>query len=380
MSNTLIELKKSGQSPWIDYLSRDLIQSGKLKQLRDENGLCGVTSNPTIFQEAMSGSGLYDERLKKLLDIGLRKEKDLFVALSLQDIADAADILRPVYDSAHGRDGFISIEVSPDLAYDIEATVEEAVRLFTSLARPNVMIKVPATLPGLEAIERLTAEGVNVNVTLLFSVSRYAEVVEAYLSGIEKRLQDRKSVEGIASVASFFVSRVDVLVDKLLEESLNNQSSEKKKENLKKLRGKAAVANARLAYRKFKELFASDRFIELEKKGARVQRLLWGSTSTKNPEYSDIKYVQELIGKDTVNTMPEDTMMAFRDHGEVKMTIEKDLDSARALFLDLEELGLDMHQVTDQLEKEGVKKFSDSFIKVLAETADKRDRFLAERK
>jgi transaldolase len=379
MPNTLIELKQAGQSPWVDYLSRDLIQSGRLVQLRDENGLCGVTSNPTIFQEAMSKSTLYDERLNKLLDLGLRDEKTLFVALSLQDIADAADLLRPVYDAAQGRDGFISIEVSPDLAYDVGATVEEALRLFTSLARKNVMIKVPATLPGLEAIEHLTAEGVNVNVTLLFSVLRYAEVVEAYLSGLERRFRDGKKVDTIASVASFFVSRVDVLVDKLLEKRISNTASENEKQGLRSLRGQAAVANARLAYQKFKELFASDRFIELETKGAHVQRLLWGSTSTKNPSYSDIKYVQELIGKNTVNTMPEDTMMAFKDHGEVKITIEKDLDAARALFPELEKIGIEIHQVTDQLEKEGVRKFSDSFVQVLSETAGKRDRFLAER-
>ncbi len=247
-ANPLRELKKAGQSPWLDYLSRDLLQSGRLKELVETEGLCGVTSNPTIFQKAMSGSALYDERLQSLLNLGLRGEKDLFVALSLQDVADAADVLHPVYEESGGRDGFISIEVAPDLAYDTETTIDEATRLFTSLARDNIMIKVPATLPGLQAIERLTAEGVNVNVTLLFSVARYAEVVDAYLSGLEKRLEDGKPIDGIASVASFFVSRVDVLVDKLLEDLHAKANSEQEKKHLKDLRGKAAVANARLAY------------------------------------------------------------------------------------------------------------------------------------
>lgn len=378
-ANPLIELKKAGQSPWLDYLSRDLLQSGRLKELVETEGLCGVTSNPTIFQKAMSGSALYDERLQSLLNLGLRDEKDLFVALSLQDVADAADLLRPVYEESGGRDGFISIEVAPDLAYDTETTIDEAIRLFTSLARDNIMIKVPATLPGLQAIERLTAAGVNVNVTLLFSVARYAEVVDAYLSGLEKRLEDGKPIDGIASVASFFVSRVDVLIDKLLEELRSKAKSDQEKKHLKDLRGKAAVANARLAYQRFKDLFAGDRYLALEKKGAHVQRLLWGSTSTKNPDYSDIKYVSDLIGRHTVNTMPEETMMAFKDHGEVKLTIENELDQARSLIHKLAEVGIEMHQVTDQLETEGVKKFSDSFVDVLAETAKKRDRFLKKR-
>jgi len=379
MANPLIELKNAGQSPWIDDLSRELIESGKLAALRDENGLCGVTSNPTIFQKAMSESDLYDERLKKLLDLGMRGEKELFFALALQDIADAADILRPVYDAAGGRDGFVSLEVSPDLAYDLETTIEEATRLFFSLARPNVMIKVPATLPGLEAIKRLTAAGVNVNVTLLFSVARDAEVVDAYLSGLEKRMKSGKTVDRIASVASFFVSRVDVLVDKMLEDWASGIVSETNRRDAAELRGRAAVANARLAYRTFRDLFSGDRFEAIRGHGGHLQRLLWGSTSTKDPAYSDIKYVQELIGPDTVNTMPLETMMAFRDHGTVKMTIDEDLDGARALFPRLEKSGIDLRQVTDRLETEGVNKFADSFVKVLGETAEKRDRFLRER-
>ncbi len=378
-ANPLIQLKEAGQSPWLDNLSRELIESGRLRQMVEGEGLCGVTSNPTIFQKAMSSSDRYDEALGRLLDLGLRREEDLFMALSLQDVADAADLLRPVYESSGGADGFVSIEVAPDLAYDTDRTIEEARRLFSSLNRDNVMIKVPATLPGLAAIEKLVAAGVNVNVTLLFSVNRYAEVVEAYLAGLEKRLKEGKEVDRILSVASFFVSRVDSLVDRLLDEQAAASSSEKVKKHLKGLRGEAAVANARLAYLKLTELFGSARFRVLQGKGAKVQRLLWGSTGTKNPEYSNIKYVQELIGRDTVNTMPEETMMAFKEKGEVRFTIGEDIEQAHSLPNRLGEVGIELQRITDRLESEGVAKFIASYDQVLSETASKRDRLLDDR-
>jgi transaldolase len=375
----LIALKEAGQSPWLDYLSRDLINSGKLQRLIEEDGLCGVTSNPSIFQQALAGSRAYDEPLKELLDKGLRDPRQLFFALALEDIAAAAGVLRPVYEQAGGGDGFVSLEVSPDLAYDTEATIEEAIRLFRSLARENVMIKVPATIPGLAAIERLTAAGVNVNVTLLFSVARYRQVMEAYLKGLEQRMASERPVDKIASVASFFVSRVDVMIDPLLERKCEAAGSAPEKDRLRALRGRAAVANARLAYRIFAETFASSRFHALRQQGARVQRLLWGSTGTKNPDYSDIKYVQELIGPDTVNTMPEETMKAFADHGKVRETIRDDLQEAQSLFGELAACGIDIQVVTDRLEKEGVDKFVDSFSELLQGIKEKRDRFLRER-
>jgi len=375
----LIALKEAGQSPWLDYLSRDLIESGKLKRMVAEEGLCGVTSNPTIFQKAFAGSAIYDQSLDDLLNRGLRDPHQLFFALALDDIAAAADILQPVYQAAGGGDGFVSLEVSPDLAYDIESTIDEAIRLFRSLNRKNVLIKVPGTIPGLTAIERLTAAGVNVNVTLLFSVPRYKQVMNAYFRGLEKRLESGKAIDEIASVASFFVSRVDVMIDGMLDEKREAADSGAEKERLRGLRGRAAVANARIANQVFEEVFAGDRFAELKKRGARVQRLLWGSTSTKDPDYSDIKYVQELIGPETVNTMPEDTMMAFRDHGEVRETIRDDLEKGPPLFEELDSRGIDIHVVTDRLEKEGVDKFAHSFNELLAGITEKRDRFLQKR-
>ena len=378
-SNTLIALKEAGQSPWLDNLSRDLIESGKLKRMVEEQGLCGVTSNPSIFQQALAGSKAYDRALEDLLNKGLRDTRQLFFALALEDIAAAADILLPVYNNSGGNDGFLSLEVSPDLAYDTDATIEEALRLFQSLARKNVMIKVPATLPGLSAIESLIAAGVNINVTLLFSVPRYQQVMEAYLKGLEQRLEQGKSIKDIASVASFFVSRVDVMIDALLKQKIGAAAGEEKENQLAELFGQAAVANARLANQVFEQIFQGRRFKELEKHGARIQRLLWGSTSTKNPDYSDIKYVQELIGPNTVNTMPEETMLAFADHGEVKETIRQDVDKADKLFTDLKRLDIDINVMTDRLEKEGVDKFSKSFTDLLGGIADKRDRLLQTR-
>lgn len=369
--NKLTELNNAGQSVWLDYLSRDIINSGKLSRLVEE-GLRGVTSNPTIFQKAMEGTDVYDEQLRQLESAGVKDSKELFLALAMKDVADAADILLPVYEASNGRDGFVSIEVSPNLAYDTHATIEEALRLFTEINRKNLMVKVPATREGLPAIERLTAEGVNVNVTLLFSVKRYEEVAHAYMRGIESRVRLRLPVDSIASVASFFVSRVDTLVDKLLDERAGSSATAGEKEFAGKLYGKAAVANARLAYRRFKELFSGNHFLHcIKDHGAGFQRLLWGSTGTKNPAYSDIKYVEELIGPHTVNTMPEETMNAFVDHGVVRAALEEGLDDADSVMRQLASVGIDIEQVAEELEKDGVKKFTDSYLDVLEKTAKK---------
>ncbi len=375
--NPIKKLKEIGQSIWLDNLSRYLMDSGELKRLIEEDGLTGITSNPTIFQKAISGSKDYDASLRALLKKGTHDEKELFWGLVFEDISRAADILWPVYQQNGGNDGFVSIEVSPDLAYDTEKTIAEAKHLFSTLGKKNVLIKVPATKPGLPAIERLTAEGVNVNVTLLFSVSRYEEVMEAYLRGLESRVRQGLPTQQLFSVASFFVSRVDTLADKLLEARLSSAPSEAEKQKIKGLFGKAAVANAKVAYKKYKAVFSGPRFLAL--KGSNVQRILWGSTGTKNPRYSDIKYVQELIGPESINTVPEATLKAFMDHGQARVTIHESLEEAEGLFGELKSVGVDINQVTDVLEKEGVKLFSDSFFALLKEIAQKRDSFLSKK-
>ena len=371
----LQKLREIGQSLWLDNLSRNLINSGELKRLIAEDGITGITSNPTIFQKAISGSKDYDASLRSMLGKGIRDEKELFLGLAFEDISRAADLLWPVYQKSGGLDGFVSIEVSPDLAYDTQKTIAEARRLFSTIGKKNILVKVPGTKPGLPAIEQLTAEGVNVNVTLLFSVRRYEEITEAYIRGLEKRARQREPIDEICSVASFFVSRVDTLVDKMLEARLSSATSEADQKKIKSLLGKAAVANAKIAYRKYKEIFSGKRFLALTR--AHVQRILWGSTGTKNPSYSDIKYVEELIGADSINTLPDATLKAFLDHGRVRINIGDGLDEAERLFAELRSVGVDINPVTEELEKEGVKLFSDSFSLLLKEIAQKRDSFLA---
>ncbi len=369
--NPIKKLKDINMSIWLDNLSRRLIESGELKRLIDDVGVTGITSNPTIFQKAISGSKEYDTSFQKILGRGIREEKEIFLQLAFEDISRAADLLWPAYRESGGQDGFVSIEVSPDLAFETEKTIAEARRLFSSLAKKNILVKVPGTRAGLPAIETLTAEGVNVNVTLLFAVSRYEEVMEAYLRGLEKRAREGKPLDEIFSVASFFVSRVDTLTDKRLEERLASAGSEVEKEKIKSLRGKAAVANAKIAYQKYEETFSGKRFRDLP--GARVQKILWGSTGTKNPQYSDIKYVEELIGPNSINTIPDATLKAFVDHGRFRVTIHEGMDEAKKLFAELKSVGVEIDRVTDDLEKEGVKLFSDSFFALLKEIANKRD-------
>ena len=369
------KLQQIGQSVWLDNLSRTLIQSGQLKRLIVEEGITGITSNPTIFQKAISGSRDYDSSLQGLLKKGIRDPKELFLGLAKEDISQAADLLWPVYQSTQGLDGYVSIEVSPDLAYDTEQTIAEAKRLFAEIGKKNVLIKVPATPQGIPAIERLTGEGVNVNVTLLFAVKRYEAVAEAYLRGLEQRIQKTLPVEGIASVASFFVSRVDTMTDKILEAKIASAAADPEKESLRGLRGKAAVANAKAAYQKFAEIFSGTRFRAL--KGARIQRILWGSTGTKNPAYSDLKYVEELIGPDSINTVPEATLQALLDHGKVRVSILDGLEKVQGLFEGLRTKGVEIDKITEDLEKEGVKLFADSFTLLLKEISQKRDSMLA---
>jgi transaldolase len=348
----LHELSELGQSVWIDYLSRRLIQEGELEKLMREDSVVGVTSNPTIFQKAISEGDAYDEQLREVLT---QKDdaKEVFLELAVKDVQNACDLLRSVWDQ--GQDGYVSIEVDPNLAFDTDATIAEAQRLHELVDRPNCFVKIPATEAGLPAIEEMISRGRNINVTLIFSLQRYAEVVQAYLRGLERLVEGGGDPARVASVASFFVSRVDTEADRRLDEVGAPDD----------LKGKLAVANAKLAYQRYKELFSGSRWEALREKGARTQRCLWASTSTKNPAYRDVLYVEDLIGPETVNTMPEETILAFQDHGEVALTLEQDLDEAKRVFERIAEAGVDYDDVVAVLEQEGVQKFSDSFAELL---------------
>jgi transaldolase / glucose-6-phosphate isomerase len=380
-ANPLRALRDHGQAVWLDFLSRRFIADGSLKKLVEEDGLAGVTSNPTIFEKAIDGSADYDvsiEDAQRRGDPGHLGVKALYERLALEDIRNAADVLRPVYDATDGRDGYVSLEVSPDLAMNTEATIAEARRLSRAAGRDNVMIKVPATSAGLPAIRELTAEGVKVNITLLFSQQVYEEVAEAYLSGLERFVARGGEPGRVASVASFFVSRIDVAVDRIIEERLarggDNGGDAGERDALSGLRGKVAIANAKLAYQRYKRLFAGPRWEKLAARGARVQRVLWASTGTKNPAYSDVLYVEELIGRDTVDTMPPATLDAFRDHGQVRDSLEQHVDEAERVMATLARLGISIDAVTQKLIESGVKQFTDDFDKLLAALERKRGR------
>jgi transaldolase len=350
----LHRLSELGQSVWIDFLSRDLLRTGELERMMREDAVVGVTSNPTIFQKAISAGNAYDEQLREIL----RQEhdpKEIFIRLAARDVTDALDLLRRVWDEGDGQDGYVSIEVDPNLAADTDATIEEAQRLHELVERPNLFVKIPATREGLPAIEEMIARGRSINVTLIFSLDRYAEVAEAYIRGLERLVESGGDPGKVASVASFFVSRVDTEADKRLEEIGGHDE----------LKGTLAIANAKLAYERFKEIFAGDRWEALAAKGASAQRCLWASTSTKNPAYRDVLYVEELIGPQTVDTMPQETIAAFQDHGEVDLTLERDVDEARRTLERFAEAGIDYDDVTDTLEREGVEKFADSFAELL---------------
>ncbi len=375
--NPLFELQEYGTSVWLDYIRRSLITSGELERMIQEDAVVGMTSNPTIFEKAIGGSTDYDEALRRQVEAG-KFGTELFLSLWIEDIQMAADVLRPVYQRTAGKDGYVSIEVLPELAYDTQGTIAMAHRLWERVNRPNIFVKIPATQEGLPAIERCLGDGLNINITLLFSVIVYEEVARAYLRALQRRVQEGKPVE-VASVASFFVSRVDTAVDKLLEDKVANARDPKERDRLQSLMGKAAIANARMAYKKFKEIFYGPEFRDLREKGARVQRCLWASTGTKNPHYSDVLYVEELIGPETVNTMPQQTMMAFKEHGEVRPSLEENLDGAEAVMRELAAVGIDMDKVTYDLQVDGVKLFADSITKLAEEVEKKKEKLLAGR-
>ncbi len=349
----LHQLSALGQSVWIDSLSREWLETGELARMMEEDAVVGVTSNPTIFQKAMSEGDWYDEQLREVLN-GETDLKEVFLQLAVRDIEDACDLLRPVWDRGEGKDGYVSMEVDPNLAHDTAGTIDEAARFHEWIDRPNLYVKIPATAAGLPAIEEMIARGRNINVTLTFGLDRYGEVAEAYIRGLERLVESGGDPSKVASVASFFVSRVDTEADRRLDEVGKTE-----------LKGKLAIANAKLAYQNWKEVFSGERWDALEAKGASKQWCLWASTSTKNPAYRDVLYVEELIGPETVNTMPEETIQAFQDHGEVALTLERDVDEAHRVFEQVEAAGVSYDDVTRTLEVEGVQKFTDSFEELL---------------
>jgi transaldolase len=364
----LHELSEHGQSVWVDSLSREWLETGELARMMEEDAVVGVTSNPTIFQKALAEGDWYDEQLREVL-AEEDEDKEVFYRLAVRDIQAACDLLRPVWDGGGGRDGYVSMEVDPDLAYERDATIEEAMRFHEWIDRPNLFVKIPATEPGLGAIEEAIARGRSINVTLIFSLERHEEVAEAYIRGLERLLESGGDPSRVASVASFFVSRVDTEADKRLDAIGTDEALA--------LRGKLAIANAKLAYRNYKRIFSGERWERLAAAGASRQRCLWASTSTKNPEYRDVMYVEELIGPETVNTMPKETIEAFQDHGVVVETLERDVDAAKRLLDELEAVGVDYDDVVDTLEREGVQKFSDSFRELLDGIRAKRAQLVA---
>jgi len=364
--NPLKQLLNYGQSLWLDYIRRDLFTTGKLTQLIREDGLRGMTSNPSIFEKAIADSSLYDDMLHSL---AARKDLNtigIYEQIAIRDIQDAADALRPVYEESKFRDGYVSLEVSPYLARKTQETIDEARRLWKAVKRENVMIKVPGTAEGLPAIRQLIGEGININVTLLFAQEVYEKVADAYIAGLEDLAERGGNLKKMASVASFFISRIDTLVDSKLEEKSQATTDAKQQAFLKDLRGKIAIANGKLTYQRYQKIFSGSRWQALAAKGAQTQRVLWASTSTKNPAYRDVIYVEELIGADTVNTMPPATVDAFRDHGKLRNSLTEDVPAAARVMADLARAGISIKEVTDKLTEDGVKLFADAFDKLLA--------------
>jgi transaldolase/glucose-6-phosphate isomerase len=373
--NPLFELYEAGTSVWLDFIRRSLMTSGELQRLIEEDAVVGMTSNPTIFEKAIGGSSDYDDALRRLIDNG-KSDEEIMLGLIVEDIQMAADVLKPVYEQTKHKDGYVSIEVLPRVANDTQATIAMAHDLFDRVGRPNIFVKIPATKEGLPAIEQCIADGININITLMFSVEVYEEVARAYLRGLQRRFKEGQAID-IASVASFFVSRVDTAVDKLLEQKIESATDPAQRQRLQALLGKAAVANAKLAYKAFQRIFNGPEFAELRQQGARVQRCLWASTGTKNPVYSDVKYIEELIGPETVNTMPQQTMMAFKEHGEVRPSLLENTAGAEQVMRDLAAVGIDIDRVTYDLEVDGVKLFADSITKLLEEIAHKKQQLKA---
>jgi transaldolase len=369
MTNRIRQISGVGQAIWLDFISRDLLRTGKLRDLINE-GLTGMTSNPSIFQKSIAAGREYDDQVRELASAG-KSTNEIYEALAIQDIGEAADQLRSIYNETNARDGYVSIEVSPRLAHDSEGTIAEARRLFAAIDRRNVMIKVPATAAGLPAIRTLIGEGINVNVTLIFALEMYEKVMQAYIDGLRQLRESGRTLGYVASVASFFVSRVDTVIDEQLSQRIN--AGER---GLDTLRGQAAIANAKIAYDCFKHVFEGPTFADLRAAGGRVQRPLWASTGTKNPAYSDTKYIDALIGPNTVNTVPPQTLDAIRDHGAAARTIDMDVNQAYATIEKLKTVGIDMKTVTDFLLTDGVKQFADSFEKMLADVDAKRAKFV----
>ena len=364
-TNPLVKLTELGQSVWYDNIERKLITSGELKRLVDEDALGGITSNPAIFEKAISGSDLYTEQLNDLAGQG-KSAVEIYEALAIRDVQMAADALAGVYEKTGGTDGFVSLECSPLLANDTARTIEEARRLWNELSRKNVMIKIPGTPEGMPAIEQCISEGININITLLFSIDAYDQTMEAYIRGLERRAAEGKPINNVSSVASFFVSRIDTAVDKQLNAKMEQAKSDEERSRLESLAGRIAIANAKMAYQRYKEVFHGERFAELKARGAQVQRPLWASTSTKNPAYKDIYYVEALIGPETVDTLPPATLAAFRDHGVARVAIEDGLDEERARLRRLEEVGISLDEVTAQVLADGVRLFVEPFDKLIA--------------
>jgi transaldolase / glucose-6-phosphate isomerase len=364
-TNPLKDLLKYGQSVWLDYIRRNLLTSGELKRLIEEDGLRGMTSNPAIFEKAIADSTDYNDILRSLQSRTDLDAKARYEILAIRDIQDAADALRPVYDSSKRRDGYVSLEVSPYLARDTQGTLEEARRLWKTVNRENVMIKVPGTAQGIPAFQQLISEGININVTLLFSQDVYKQVAEAYIAALEQAASRGLDLSKIASVASFFVSRIDNSIDATVSERLKNSKDPREQEQLKSLLGKVAIANAKQTYAKYQNIFSGDRWQALASKGAQTQRVLWASTSTKNPKYRDVLYVEELIGPDTVNTIPPATLDAFRDHGHVRASLTEDVEGANRVMETVTKLGISMKEVTDKLTDDGVRLFAEAFDKLL---------------
>jgi transaldolase len=363
-NNRLEELHDAGQSIWLDSIDRRILHDGELERRVRDDALTGMTSNPTIFQKALASSNAYDEQIVAAEEEG-HTSWELFELLETTDVRDACDAFAGVYSSTRGADGYVSIEISPGVSHDAKAAIEEARRLWKTVDRPNVMVKVPGTVEGAVAVRRLIAEGINVNITLLFAIEAHERVIEAYLAGLEDRVKARQPIDGLASVASFFVSRVDTEIDKRLD-MLIAKAPQQEKERLQMLKGRAAIANAKLAYRLFRQKFAGPRWEALAKQGARVQRPLWASTSTKNPAYRDVMYVEELIGPDTVDTMPPATIDAFKDHGAVARTVDKKVAVAEAVLKEIEAVGISIREVTEKLLVEGIASFQKSFDELIA--------------
>lgn len=368
-NNPLLDLGTFGQSVWLDFLSRGAIANGKLKQLIDQDGVSGLTSNPSIFEKAIAGNHDYDEAIREMA-LADKSTEEIYQALTIEDIQRAADLFRPTYERLKGKDGFVSLEVSPELAHDTAGTIAEARQLWRAVNRPNLMIKVPATIEGLPAIRDLTAEGINVNITLLFGLPRYRDVAEAYIAGLEALAASGGSLDRIASVASFFLSRIDGLCDPILEKLQMTGGSIA--EMATRIHGRVAIASAKLAYQMYKEIFGTERFKNLSLHGARRQRLLWASTGTKNPEYSDVKYVETLIGRDTISTITPETLNAYRDHGNPSLTLEEGTQEAYGVLEGLHQVGVDLNAITQELEDEGVTKFIKSFEQLMAGLREKR--------